>query len=50
MSFREILRHVERLANPVWYRISRQALLRLRQQCPQKFQVLIEELVHLYMF
>ncbi|XP_046617804.1 rapamycin-insensitive companion of mTOR [Neodiprion virginianus] len=35
---REILRHVERLANPVWYRNSRQALLRLRQQCPEKFQ------------
>lgn len=35
---REILRHVERLANPVWYRNSRQSLLRLRQQCPAKFQ------------
>ncbi|XP_012265528.2 rapamycin-insensitive companion of mTOR [Athalia rosae] len=37
-SDREILRHVECLANPVWYRNSRQALLRLRQQCPKKFQ------------
>ncbi|XP_012288713.1 rapamycin-insensitive companion of mTOR [Orussus abietinus] len=35
---REILRHALRLANPVWYRNSRQALLRLRQRHPEKFQ------------
>ncbi|XP_018050285.1 PREDICTED: rapamycin-insensitive companion of mTOR isoform X3 [Atta colombica] len=35
---REILRHTQRLANPVWYRHSRQSLLRLRQQYPEKFQ------------
>ncbi|KAG7212743.1 hypothetical protein KM043_013008 [Ampulex compressa] len=35
---REILRHVQRLANPVWYRHSRQVLLRLRQCYPEKFQ------------
>ncbi|XP_015189227.1 PREDICTED: rapamycin-insensitive companion of mTOR [Polistes dominula] len=35
---REILRHTQRLANPVWYRHSRQTLLRLRQRYPEKFQ------------
>ncbi|KAI4503571.1 hypothetical protein M0802_000974 [Mischocyttarus mexicanus] len=35
---REILRHAQRLANPVWYRHSRQTLLRLRQRYPEKFQ------------
>ncbi|KAJ8687622.1 hypothetical protein QAD02_023416 [Eretmocerus hayati] len=35
---REILRHVQRLANPVFYRYSRQTLLRLRQQHPNVFQ------------
>ncbi|XP_024946921.1 rapamycin-insensitive companion of mTOR [Cephus cinctus] len=35
---KEILRHVQRLANPVWYRHSRQVLLRLRQRYPEKFQ------------
>ncbi|XP_043502898.1 rapamycin-insensitive companion of mTOR isoform X2 [Polistes fuscatus] len=35
---REILRHTQRLANPVWYRHSRQTLLRLRQKYPEKFQ------------
>jgi len=37
--YREILRHTQRLANPVWYRHSRQSLLRLRQRYPEKFQV-----------
>ena len=37
--FREILRHTQRLSNPVWYRHSRQTLLRLRQRYPEKFQV-----------
>lgn len=36
---REILRHTQRLSNPVWYRHSRQTLLRLRQRYPEKFQV-----------
>lgn len=40
MLYREILRHTQRLANPVWYRYSRQSLLRLRQRYPEKFQVL----------
>ncbi|XP_029157454.1 rapamycin-insensitive companion of mTOR [Nylanderia fulva] len=35
---KEILRHTQRLANPVWYRLSRQSLLRLRQRYPEKFQ------------
>ncbi|XP_011297847.1 rapamycin-insensitive companion of mTOR [Fopius arisanus] len=35
---REILRHAQRLSNPVWYRHSRQTLLRLRQRYPEKFQ------------
>ncbi|XP_043271902.1 rapamycin-insensitive companion of mTOR isoform X2 [Venturia canescens] len=35
---REILRHTQRLSNPVWYRYSRQPLLRLRQRYPEKFQ------------
>ncbi|KAK1119626.1 hypothetical protein K0M31_013046 [Melipona bicolor] len=35
---RKILRHAQRLANPVWYRNSRQTLLRLRQLHPEKFQ------------
>lgn len=39
MLYREILRHTQRLANPVWYRLSRQSLLRLRQRYPEKFQV-----------
>lgn len=37
--YRDILRHAQRLANPVWYRYSRQSLLRLRQRYPEKFQV-----------
>lgn len=39
LCYREILRHTQRLANPVWYRLSRQSLLRLRQRFPEKFQV-----------
>ncbi|XP_076687227.1 rapamycin-insensitive companion of Tor [Andrena cerasifolii] len=35
---RKILRHTQRLANPVWYRHSRQTLLRLRQLHSVKFQ------------
>ncbi|XP_015123532.1 rapamycin-insensitive companion of mTOR [Diachasma alloeum] len=35
---KETLRHAQRLSNPVWYRHSRQALLRLRQRYPEKFQ------------
>lgn len=35
---RKILRHAQRLANPVWYRNSRQTLLRLRQLHSEKFQ------------
>ncbi|KOC64221.1 Rapamycin-insensitive companion of mTOR [Habropoda laboriosa] len=35
---RKILRHVQRLANPVWYRNSRQTLLRLRQLHAGVFQ------------
>ncbi|KAK0085804.1 hypothetical protein PV326_005791 [Microctonus aethiopoides] len=35
---KEILRHTQRLSNPVWYRHSRQTLLRLRQRYPEKFQ------------
>ncbi|XP_026669224.1 rapamycin-insensitive companion of mTOR [Ceratina calcarata] len=35
---RKILRHAQRLANPVWYRNSRQALLRLRQLHSERFQ------------
>ncbi|XP_011330376.1 rapamycin-insensitive companion of mTOR isoform X2 [Ooceraea biroi] len=35
---RDILRYTQRLANPVWYRHSRQALLRLRQRYPERFQ------------
>lgn len=38
-DFREILRHIQRLANPVLYKHSRQTLLRLRQRYPEKFQV-----------
>jgi hypothetical protein len=38
--YREILRHTQRLANPVFYRHSRQTLLRLRQQHPDTFQVI----------
>ncbi|XP_076753596.1 rapamycin-insensitive companion of Tor isoform X1 [Xylocopa sonorina] len=36
--YRKILRHAQRLANPVWYRNSRQTLLRLRQLHPERFQ------------
>ncbi|XP_063978549.1 rapamycin-insensitive companion of mTOR [Diachasmimorpha longicaudata] len=35
---KETLRQAQRLSNPVWYRHSRQALLRLRQRYPEKFQ------------
>ncbi|XP_003700779.2 rapamycin-insensitive companion of Tor isoform X1 [Megachile rotundata] len=35
---RKILRHAQRLANPIWYRHSRQTLLRLRQLHSEKFQ------------
>ncbi|XP_076618196.1 rapamycin-insensitive companion of Tor [Colletes latitarsis] len=35
---RVILIHAQRLANPVWYRHSRQTLLRLRQLHSEKFQ------------
>ncbi|XP_076278672.1 rapamycin-insensitive companion of Tor isoform X2 [Lasioglossum baleicum] len=35
---RIILRHAQRLANPLWYRHSLQALLRLRQLHSEKFQ------------
>ncbi|CAK9816269.1 Rapamycin-insensitive companion of mTOR [Anthophora quadrimaculata] len=35
---RKILRHVQRLANPVWYRNSLQTLLRLRQLHSEVFQ------------
>ena len=37
--YREILKQTQRLENPVWYRLSRQSLLRLRQRYPEKFQV-----------
>lgn len=35
---RIILRHAQRLANPLWFRHSRQVLLRLRQLHSEKFQ------------
>ncbi|KAH0550515.1 rapamycin-insensitive companion of mTOR [Cotesia glomerata] len=35
---KDILRHSQRLSNPVWHRNSRQTLLRLRQRYPEKFK------------
>ncbi|XP_053970556.1 rapamycin-insensitive companion of mTOR isoform X1 [Hylaeus volcanicus] len=35
---RVIIRHAQRMANPLWYRHSRQTLLRLRQLHSEKFQ------------
>ncbi|XP_014226936.1 rapamycin-insensitive companion of mTOR [Trichogramma pretiosum] len=35
---RDVLKHAQRLSNPVYYRQSRQYLLRLRQQYPEVFQ------------
>ncbi|XP_059471780.1 rapamycin-insensitive companion of mTOR [Neocloeon triangulifer] len=35
---KEILKHAERLSNPIWFKSSKQALLQLKQKCPQVFQ------------
>ncbi|XP_065337651.1 rapamycin-insensitive companion of mTOR isoform X2 [Cloeon dipterum] len=34
----EILKHAERLSNPIWFKSSKTALLQLKQRCPQVFQ------------
>ena len=44
--FREILRHVQRLANPVLYKHSQQTLLRLRQRYPEEFQASHRKILH----
>ncbi|CAB0036464.1 unnamed protein product [Trichogramma brassicae] len=40
---RDVLKHAQRLSNPVYYRQSRQYLLRLRQQYPEVFQQFFEK-------